>query len=81
MISKKILSILVVLLLFVVLVLDYFYLQVTPVKGAGACADCYPTEHGFDCISRQQSGGNHCTVSGDGQNCHLTGPCGAPPTT
>lgn len=71
---------LVVLLLFVVFVIDYLYLQVTPIKGAGMCADCIPKTDGFDCKSLQEKGGQTCTVSGDGQHCHLTGPCGAPPS-
>lgn len=79
MISNKMLRILVVVPLFIILVLDYFYLQVTPVKGVGKCAKCEPRYGRFDCISQQDSGGSMCTVSGDGKSCHLTGPCGDPP--
>jgi hypothetical protein len=71
-------TILVVLFLFVVLILDYLYLQVPVVKGAAQCAKCEVNSQGtgFDCKSQQKSGGQTCTVSGDGQNCQESGPCG-----
>ncbi len=77
--SKKLRTMLIILFLFVVLILDYIYLQVPMVKGAAACAKCEVKETKYDCISQQDSGGDTCTVSGDGQHCHLTGPCGGRP--